>query len=65
MLKCNYCGRLFKKSIESCPGCGAGQFIEVESKYKMMQRRAFELGYSRGDIIPVDFSIDINCPIKK
>lgn len=41
------------------------QFIEVESKYKMMQRRAIELGYSRGDIIPVDFSIDINCPIKK
>lgn len=29
MLKCNYCGRMFKKSYESCPGCGASSFIKV------------------------------------
>ena len=35
------------------------QFIEVESKYQMMQRRAIELGYSIGDVIPLSIGSEI------
>lgn len=46
MLKCNYCGRLFKKSVESCPGCGASQFIEVESVNNVVISNPPEGGYT-------------------
>lgn len=41
------------------------QFIEVERKYKMMQRRAVELGYHVGDIIPMNFDIEITSSVKR
>lgn len=41
------------------------QFVEVESKYEMMQRRAVELGYLTGDTIPQNFDAEINSTIKK
>ena len=41
------------------------QFIEVERKYDMLQRRAIELGYSIGDTIPQNFTIESNLTIKR
>ncbi len=41
------------------------QFIEVERKYEMMQRRAIELGYSIGDVIPLNLDSEITTSIKR
>ena len=41
------------------------QFIDVERKYDMLQRKALELGYSIGDVIPQSFTTEINSTIKK
>jgi hypothetical protein len=41
------------------------QFIEVERKYELLQKRAIELGYSIGDIIPENFITEINSAIKR
>ena len=40
------------------------QFIEVERKYEMLQKKAIELGYSIGDTIPQDFTSEISSTIK-
>lgn len=45
MLKCNYCGRLFKKSHESCPGCGAAQFEELGNVNNIVISTPPEGGY--------------------
>lgn len=41
------------------------QFIEVERKYEMMQRRAIELGYSIGDVMPLNLDSEITTSIKR
>ena len=41
------------------------QFIEVERKYEMMQRRAIELGYSMGDVMPLNLDSEITTSIKR
>ena len=41
------------------------QFIEVERKYEMLQRRAIELGYSIGDVIPFSFNNENDSSFKK
>ena len=33
------------------------KYIEVQSKYDFLQKRALNLGYNIGDIIPIDFNI--------
>lgn len=46
MLKCNYCGRLFKRSYESCPGCGAAQFKNAENSNNIVISNPPEGGYN-------------------
>ena len=41
------------------------QYIEVESKFEMVQRRAIELGYSIGDTIQQNQSTEIISTIKR
>lgn len=41
------------------------QFIDVDRKYDMLQRKALGLGYSIGDVIPQNLTTEINSTIKK
>ena len=41
------------------------KYIEVERKYQMMQKRAIDLGYQIGEIIPVDYLYADEKTIKK
>ena len=41
------------------------QYIDVKRKYDIIQRKALELGYSWGDVIPNNIYLDINSTIKR
>lgn len=45
MFKCNYCGRFFKHSFESCPGCGAASFKKIMEMDNMVIEKPPEGGY--------------------
>ena len=45
MLKCNYCGRIFKKAHQVCPGCGASSFTEYQYKHDFIIETPPEGGY--------------------
>lgn len=45
MFKCNYCGRIFKKSFEECPGCGAASFKKIMEIDNLVIDKPPEGGY--------------------
>ena len=43
---CNYCGRGFRKDIESCPGCGSNSFTEHPNRGEYVITTPPKRGYS-------------------